>query len=237
MPRILLTGALALLAALPLGAQGVRERVTVTPMLGYINFDRASSLESGAMLGLDGQYRLGRLFSLGTNFSFSRVQTRGEDFLARVTVGNAATGDTSYFYQVTQPVNLAHGGLTATFRLPLPSERLQPYLMGGAGAYAIYADAQANRGRRRFGGLDATYGGGIDFRISPRAGIRLDARSLVLTDYRRSRLNPQDGRLQNIQFPSAFPVAPAAKSTLNNFMFSLGFSYVPGGDDAPEGTP
>ena len=63
-------------------------------------------------------------------------------------------------------------------------------------------------------------------------------RDLIFTDYNRGRLSPSKGRFLNYQFPEEFQTAPEAKSTVHNFMISLGFMYAPRfggtGRDIPE---
>jgi len=122
-------------------------------------------------------------------------------------------------------VSIVEASLNGTLRFPLG--RLTPFVTGGAGVYTMFLDPQVNRGATRFGRLSGNVGGGFAMQLSERAGITLDVRDLIFTDYERARLNPTDGRFQNFQFPTEFQTAPAPKSTVHNFMISLGFMYAP----------
>ena len=228
--------AAGVLAGARVEAQVDMHRFTVTPTASFYRPERATSINSGGALGLDALYRLTTFFGVGTTFSYARAQTHGEDFLARLTYGQVSAADTAFFYYVTQPVNAVHGAVNATLTAPAVLSRVLPYATGGVGAYGIYLDPQANRGLSHFGALAYNYGAGVNLRFSERGGVRLDVRNVVYTNYRRGRLNPGDGRFVNYQFPAEFQTAPAAKSTVNNLMLSLGFSYTPGAVTSAEGS-
>jgi hypothetical protein len=205
--------AAGVLAGARVEAQVDMHRFTVTPTASFYRPERATSINSGGALGLDALYRLTTFFGVGTTFSYARAQTHGEDFLARLTYGQVSAADTAAVLS-----------------------RVLPYATGGVGAYGIYLDPQANRGLSHFGALAYNYGAGVNLRFSERGGVRLDVRNVVYTNYRRGRLNPGDGRFVNYQFPAEFQTAPAAKSTVNNLMLSLGFSYTPGAVTSAEGS-
>ena len=207
------------------GAQARPRQFTVTPRGGVITFDDAAGLETGGALGVDAEYHFARFFSIGTNLTYARASTRGEDFLGRITYGIAEQGDTSFFFRITQPVSVLDASLNGTLRFPLG--RLTPFVTGGAGVYTMYLDPQVNRGATRIGRLSGNVGGGVAVQLAERAGVTLDVRDLIFTDYNRARLNPTDGRFRNFQFPTEFQTAPAPKSTVHNFMISLGFMYAP----------
>jgi hypothetical protein len=231
--NLLLTGASALVLALPMGAQAPVGQFTVTTRGGYVDYGRKSSLEGAPYLGLDAEYGLHRFFGLGTSLVVSRANTRPEDFLTTETYGVATAGDTVFIYGASQSVNIINGELLATLRLP--AGRFTPFLAGGFGMYGMFMDPQTNRGAKRSTGSSFTGGGGVAVRLSERAGLQFDVRSLTFFGYNRRDLDPTGGRNANTIFAEDFAVPPARSKSVNNLMFTLGFRYVPGGtiDDGP----
>jgi hypothetical protein len=222
-------------------AQSPAHQFQITPSGGYTHFDRASGLVNSARLGLDLDYGLSRFFALGTNFSISRPQTRGEDFIASLTYGDPVAGDTTFFFNVTQPVSVTTAELAATFRAPL-SGRITPFAKAGAGVYTLYMDPQVVAGRRTFSRLSSTIGAGFNVRVGNSSGITFDVRDMILTKYRRDRLNATDSRFAGgRRFAEDFPAAIAPKETVHNIAFNIGFSFVPRGsaqtdDETPSDT-
>jgi hypothetical protein len=198
----------------------------LTPRLGAINFARAASIERASTIGLDAQYQVTRAFSIGTNFTFGRANTRGEDFLTTLTYGVIGTGDTTLFFNLTQPVSVVDAQLAGTFQLPTTG-RFTPFLTAGGGVYAFYLDPEANNGRDKFVGPSATVGGGVKIRFSRTAGVQLDVRNMMLTSYDRDRLRPSDSRFGNPMFGEDFAAPPEARSRINNLMFNIGFNFTP----------
>jgi hypothetical protein len=206
----------------------------ITPRGGYLHFDRASSLKPGPSVGLDAQYQFTRAFSVGTNFSFSRANTRGEDFLATLTYGLPTVGDTTFIFGVRQPISVVDAQVAAMVHAPAYG-RFSPFVMGGAGVYVLYLDPDANRGSTRIARPALSGGAGIDVRLSRMAGIRLDVRDQVFLNYDREKLRPTDSRFRNQRVLEGYPLPPTPKSTINNIMVSLGFTFTPRGSDEQTG--
>jgi hypothetical protein len=228
--RFLSGSVLAILAIAHTGyAQSGSDRFTVNPRFGYIAFDKASGLESSPYGGLSVQYQIGDMIGIGLTGSGSRPQTRGEDFIAALYLG-----DTTFLYEVTQPVTMLDLGLEATIKLPV--SRFSPYLTGGVGSYTLYLDPQANSRPEKFQRMSMMFGGGVNLRFGDRFGVLLDLRDHIFTNYRRDRLNPVNSAALNTRFFEDFPAPPASKETVHNFAFSLGFSFVPSTTTSAEGT-
>lgn len=206
----------------------------ITPRGGYIRFDRASSLRAGPSIGIDAQYNFSRLFSLGTNFTFARANTRGEDFLTTLTYGLSSTGDTTFVFGVQQPVSIVDAQLATMLHVPAYG-RFSPFVTGGGGVYILYLDPDANRGSTRIVRPALSVGAGVDVRLSRVAGIRLDVRDQIFTRYDRDRLRPSDSRFQNPRVLEGFALPPESKRTVNNIMVNLGFTFTPRGSDEQTG--
>jgi len=140
-----------------------------------------------------------------------------------------AGGDSIYYQYVSQPVNLVNLGLMGTLRYP--GKKITPFVTGGVGTYVMILDAQINGKETRTNDLSLTGGAGVWFKLSDRAGIQLDVRTVQLQGFSRDFLNPARGReVLTVPFPEDFPMPPAAKNTALNTMISLGFRYIPGGN-------
>lgn len=214
-------------------AQEAARTFAVTTRAGGITFDRAASLRPTPALGLDAVHSLTRNFAIGVSTTVARPSTRSEDFLTAITFGVPTAGDTIFFYEVAQSVNLVEGNLMLQARAPLG--RITPFLSAGAGYYSIFVDPQLNNARkRRFGGPSFALGGGATIRLTERAGIQFDIRDMIMTNFDASALDPTDNRNPNIWFPEDFPTRPTRKKSINNLMFSLGFRYLPGADASTE---
>ena len=224
---VALCAAAGVLAA-PAGAQAPVGQWTVTARSGLINFGRASSLERAPYLGLDTDYGFSKYFALGTSLNVGRPQTRPEDFLTTLTYGIGTSGDTTFFYNVGQTLSMVEGEVMGTLRFP--TGRLTPFAMAGVGYYGLFLDPQINNGVKRQDGASFSVGGGFSLRLSERAGLQFDARNLTMTNFSQRALDPSAGRNPNILFPEDFPLRPAAKKSINNFLFTIGFRYIPGGE-------
>jgi hypothetical protein len=231
--RFIAMGALCALAMGPLHAQE-RGRVGVVVRGGYASFDKAASLDNSPFVGLDALYGVNTWLSMGPSLSIGRPSTTGEHFISVITYGiTTAGGDTTSFYESTQPVNLLDGAFNVKVRLP--NRQLAPYATAGVGGYAIFLDPQVNRGERHKVGLAFNVGAGVSYSFNDRAGIVFDIRSQTYTDYDREALDPRfpggqgqpNTRVENTLFAELFPRAPEKKSTVTNFAFSFGFQYVP----------
>lgn len=219
---------LALLAVSSVAhAQQEAQQWTISPRAGWVNYQREASLQNSQFLGLDVSYNLSRMFSVGTNLSVARPQTRGEDFVSSLTFGIPTDGDTTYYFAVTQPVTVFDVGINATARFPLA--RFSPYITGGIGSYSLYTNPQVNRESRRTSAMSGNVGGGISMQLSSNAGIYFDVRDQIFTKYNRERLRPSEARFSEPRFPEEFVIPPAPKETLHNFQFSIGFSFTPRG--------
>lgn len=214
--------------AAPAGAQAPVGQWAVSARGGMINFARASSLEASPYIGVDADYGLSPMFTIGSSVHVSRPTTRSEDFLTSLTYGQGTTGDTTFFYNVGQTMSMVEGELSGTLRFPVG--RLTPFAIAGVGYYGLFLDPQINNGVRRQNGASFSGGAGFLVRLSERAGLQFDARSLTLTNFSQQALDPAGGRNPNILFPEDFPVRPAAKKSVTNFLFTIGFRYIPGGD-------
>jgi hypothetical protein len=206
-------------------------QVSVLVRFGTQSFDKASSIESAAFIGLDAMYGVNSWLSIGPAITIGRPQTTGEHFISSLTYGIIGVGDTTTFYNTTQPVVVLDGALNARIKF-LGGAKLQPYATGGVGAYIVFLDPQTMRGDSRFNGMSFNAGAGVLYQFSDRAGLAIDVRSNTFTDYDRTKLDPRDNlltqaRVENTLYREFFPVPPTNKSAVTNFTFSIGFQYVP----------
>jgi hypothetical protein len=82
------------------------------------------------------------------------------------------------------------------------------------------------------------FGGGIRWAITPGAGLSLDLRDVVYTNWDRSSLNPirevhwncsvPGDPTSSCRFPDAETSTPDAKSTIHNLRFAIGLTFIPG---------
>ena len=209
---------------------------TLMPHVGLMRFSTFSGLENAPAMGLDARYDLTPRIAIGTSVSVARANTRGSDFITALRYGDPSKGDTTFLFRLQQPVTLLDASLNATLSLPAFA-RLEPYVTGGAGLYTFFLDPQANAGTSRdFSRLSALLGGGLKLRLSQAAGITLDVRDLVLTNFDRERLAPSDARFRTNVYPEDFPPPPVAKDVVHNLLFSVGFTWTPArfpGEGAP----
>lgn len=214
-------------ASVSTGGAGGRS-FTLMPHVGMLAFSKYSGLEKGPAIGLDARYDLMPRLSLGTSVTLSRANTRGDDFITALRYGDPSKGDTTFIFRLQQPVTMLNASLDATIAVPSFSARIEPYLTGGAGLYSFFLDPQANAGSSRdFSRLSALLGGGLRVRVSQAAGVTLDVRDLVLTNFDRERLAPSDARFRTGIYPEDFPTPPAAKDIVHNLLFSIGFTWTP----------
>ncbi len=228
MRRALRSLALVAVAATGAGAQVQPKSFSVTTRIGGLSPERAASIETSGLVGLDAEYAINKWFGVGTTVDVARGNTTKQDFLARLRYGNAAVagGDSIYYQYLGQPVNMVNLGAFGLLRAP--GERLSPFVMGGVGTYVMILDAQVNGQAKRKNALSYTGGAGVWLKLSESAGLQFDVRAIQFTDYDREFLNPATGRAeQNTPFPEDFPAPPAAKKTALNTVFTLGFRYIP----------
>jgi hypothetical protein len=211
-------------------------QVTVSVRGGQTKFDRAASLDPAVMLGLDTFYGVNKWLSIGPVLSLTRPNTTGADFISVISYGVLNLGDTTSFFKASQPVSVLDAALNV--RVQLPGKKLSPYATGGIGGYAMFMDIQSNRGERHKTGVAFNVGAGVLWALSDRAGITADVRSTTYTDYDRVALDPRfqgaqinttlaPSKVEQTLFAENFKPAPKAKSTVTNFTFAFGFSYVP----------
>jgi len=222
--RILRTlGAVAVLAsASTAGAQVVPRQFTVVPRGGYMTFDKASGIKNAAALGVSTTYYINRYFGIGAGVDVARPQTDGDYFVSALTFQ-----DTTYIVRVHQPLTIVMPQLSLALRFP--TEMVSPYLSAGAGTYSTYLDAQQSNSRKAITRMASNVAAGVDFKIADRVGIGFEVKDVIFSGFKRSRLNPISGLDVNNRFIEDFPLPPAEKSTLNNFMFTLGFTFTPQG--------
>lgn len=229
--RILAVGAMTALPGM-LEGQARAGEFLISPRGGYLRFDRATSIQPNAFLGIDVQYHLSPMFSIGPTMTVARTNTRGEDFLAAMTYGFPTDGDTTFYYRVTQPVTIVDFALNGTARFGIG--RASPFLTAGVGAYSLYLDPQVSNGASRITRMSLNVGGGFNMQLSENAGVFVDVRDLIFTGYERDRLNPTEPRFRFNRFSEDFAVPPASRKTLHNITVALGFSFAPRRDDTAE---
>lgn len=219
------------------GAGAGGRSFTLMPHVGVMRYSIYSGLENAPALALDARYDLTPRIALGTAITLARANTRGSDFVTALRYGDPSKGDTTFIFRLQQPVTMLDASLNATVTLPTLVSRLEPYVTGGAGLYSFFLDPQANAGTARdFSRMSALLGGGLRFRLSPAAGLTLDVRDLVLTNFDRERLAPSDARFRSNVYPEDFAPPPTARDVVHNVMFSIGFTWTPA-RLAGEGTP
>jgi len=230
MSRVLRALGLLAVTASALSAQVQVKQFSVVTRVGAVTPERASSLNTGALIGLDTEYALSKYFGIGTSVDVMRTNTHREDFLTRLRYGNAGQGggDSVYYQYVGQAINTINIGAFGLARIP--SKTLSPFVMAGVGTYTMIANAQVNGKATRKNEISYTFGAGFWYKLGDKVGVQIDARALQFQKYQRNFLNPAAGRPELITpFPEDFPVAPAAKNTALNTTFTLGFRYIPGG--------
>lgn len=231
MKRVFVAAALlALTVSGTAEAQLQAKQFSVTTRLGARTSERAASLDPAALVGLDTEYALSKWFGVGTSIDVARGNTTNEDFLVRLRYGQAATssGDSIYYQFLGQATNTININAFATLRYP--SKRISPFLMGGVGTYALILDPQLNGRATKINELSYVGGAGLWLRLTEKSGIQFDVRNVVFQDYNRDLLNPARERPeQTVPFPEDFKLPPAAKSSIANLTYTLGFRYIPGG--------
>ena len=230
MKRGFLAAALLVLSATTAEAQVQAKQFSVTTRLGARTSERAASLDAAALIGLDTEYALTKWFGVGTSIDVARGNTTNEDFLIRLRYGSAASagGDSLYYQYLGQATNTININAFATLRYP--AKKISPFLMGGLGTYALILDPQLNGRATKLNELSYVGGAGVWVRLTDKSGIQFDVRNVTFTNYNRELLNPARERPEQvIPFPEDFARPPAAKSTIANLTYTLGFRYIPGG--------
>ena len=219
----------AVLLVLPAAVSAQDNSWTVKLRGGAQLYPEASAIETGPILGVEALYNFTPRISVGPALDFAATKSDGRFYVAVLNFG----ADSTRIFNVGQELSVAHYGANLQFDVS-PTSRFRPYLSGGAGGYTIYLSPQAADAPQRNSGLMFQAGGGINFALTEAAGIALDVRDIVYTDYDREELNPIRPVHRNLnedgtyKFPGAQEDLPEAKSTLHNVRLTLGFSYVPG---------
>ena len=243
---------LLVLATTGLGAQAdtaggrMRGRFTVTPMIGAMHWDNSSALANktadaaGAFtktyvtptIGLTANYNVVRMAGLGFYFEAARPTTRGDYFPALL----LKFGNTAELRNVSQRVTVLMYGVQGQYGFDVG--RLAPYVSAGVGAVTVNGDPQQNYGNTSFTNSAAQLGGGLAFSVG-QGRLTLDLRDHMFFGWKRDKLYPVTTAFQNTLFPTANGTPPAAKSTLTNLRFAIGFSFTPRlgtSEGAEEGT-
>ena len=230
MSRVVRALALLAVSASALSAQVQVKNFAVVTRLGASTPERAASLNSGGLIGLDAEYAFTKWLGLGTSVEVMRNNTHREDFLTRLRYGNSSTagGDSIYYQFVGQAINTLNIGAYGLLRVP--SEKISPFVMAGIGNYTMIADAQVNGKTARQNDMSVNFGAGIWFKLADRVGVQLDARAAQFHGFDREFFDPARGRREHTTpFPEDFALPPAEKNTPMVTTFTLGFRYLPGG--------
>lgn len=211
---------LAVGATRGLDAQIVARQFQIGPRAGTIGYDDASGIERGGLLGVDATYFLTPNFGIGFLLDLSRPETDGSFFPAELTIQ-----DTTFVYQVTQPLTIINGQVEGVFALN--AGRLSPFVTAGIGSYRIYLDPQVAGGPRSFTNVSYSIGGGVNLRVGESSGFRVEVRDQVFSKFDRDRLNPVNPRFSPSRYPDLVSPPVAAKSTIHNIALLLAFSFVP----------
>jgi hypothetical protein len=218
--RTALLVASALTLPMSASAQWSTRQFSVTPRGGFMTFDNSSGIDNAPYIGVDAAYAVSPFLSIGTGLTISRPQTIGDYFISQLSFG-----DTTLYLAVEQPLMMIDVALNAQARYP--GDRITPFLNGGIGYYTLDLDPQVETRPERLGGISGNVGAGLLFRLGEQVGIQLEVRDLIFTGFERDDLNPVAAAFNNTRYPEDFQAPPAAKETVHNIMFGIGFSFVP----------
>lgn len=200
-------------------AQVSPRQFQLTPFGGMLWVDESSALKDAASFGVEAIYYVNDWIGIGLGGSYTRTKTDGT-FFPPLKTNLGESIDTTIV--ISQDLSILSYGIVA--KLGIGIGRLNPYIAGGVGGYGMYLDPQSNDGLVFIHDLAFEVGGGLHFRISDRAGVRLNARDIIFTGYDRDRLNPVNPFFWGDFDPST---VPAKESTVHNIRVDFGFSYVP----------
>lgn len=227
----------ALLAALGCAATALAaqddagSRFRVTPTIGVMKFDKTSALSDldgsklWASAGLTASYLVGGGFRAGLYFEFQQPQTSAEYY-------PYALFRTSGAYQLfgaTQVVSALSFGLDASYTIG--AGKLGPYIRGGIGRHAVYADVQVENATNHVGGTQFLAGAGINYAVSQMIGLRIELVDFMWSDWDRDALNPVAPAYRNTTFPEDNPtgITESKPGLIHNLRLALGFSFTPSG--------
>lgn len=204
-------------------AQAGESGQVVSAIGGWVMYDKASAIKGGLAGGVELTYPLLGGLAVGPRLFVSRTESDGTYFKpAEFDFGP----DVTRLYSVSQQLFVLGYGLTGRWTVSVGG--LAPYVVGGAGGYTLFLDAQKNARPKSTSGLRLEAGGGLDVRVAAGLGVRLEVRDEIFTDFDREILNPVDPRFHSVRFPEATGIPPAPKETLHNIALNLGFTYTPG---------
>lgn len=234
-----LGGALLALAAPPqaLAQEFESARWRATPLIGVTSYDESSSLQTAAFVGGEAHYLLTPSLRVGVGLNVARPIVDGSYFpLLFLRVHQ----DTSMLVEVGQQVTqVNYMGLISAVR-SMGSVNL--FAQAGLGGYTFFMDRQVmssmeKRGAAiRHSGMLVPLGVGIS--LGRGSAIRLEARDDIIMGFDRDAFNPVEPRFRNLCtagvhaesfcVEEANRTPPAAKETIHNFKFILGFELIPG---------
>lgn len=205
-------------------AQAVENRFAVAPRVSYMMFDGSSALDDAPMLGLDALYYVGRSgLAAGVSVDIARPETLG-DFFTPIRLDFGPESELRFVGVRTTVVQVGAAGL---YRIGGLDRRLAPFVGAGLGGHLIYLDNQQQDGADKVTGLNASFGGGFEYRVSEAAGFRLEVKDFVYFDFDREELNVVAESVQDDRFPELHGDPPPPESTIHNWRFSLSFVFVP----------
>lgn len=232
---IALAGALAGLAAGSAFAQGggASGSMTVSPLVGYMKFDKGAALDNATIAGLSASYRLPGGFAVGAYAEGGRAATLGDYFPAALLRTGGVSGTTQLFF-VSQRVTVLSVGGMANYTLNVGGASLA--LGGGLGRWTVFPDVEQSKSADNFGGLEWNVGAGLGVQLGGSTSLRLDVRSVHYTGFERSRLNTVTPAYQNTLYPdfNRYPNEPRHECAnqecgMSNWRFGVGFVFHPGG--------
>lgn len=206
----------------------VARQFEVTPRVGWMIFDNASALDDAPMLGIDATYFFGASgLGLGFYADIARPDTKGDYF----TPIRLDFGPESELRFVGVRTTLVHTGLQAMYRFPVQG-RVSPVVAAGLGLHRVYADPQQQQSFDAFTEFSFNFGGGLDLRVSERAGFRLEVRDFVYPNWEREKLNVLDPSVQDDRFPEQHGTPPSPECStqscsMHNIRLSLLFVFMP----------
>ncbi len=200
---------------------------------GMQGYDSSSGLNNGAFVGAAALYQVSNRFAVGPNLQYTRSESDASFFTGVLDFG----ADSARVYNVGQTVNTLHYAMDVRFDI-MPEKTVDPYVLAGAGGYTMYLETQPNDVQQRVTDWMFEFGGGIRWNISDGAGVAIDIRDVMYLNWDRSVLNPirevhwnctvPGDPASGCRFPDAETATPDAKSTIHNFRFAIGLTFIPG---------
>jgi len=228
------TSVAVLLAVTGLGATGLQaqdaDRFRIIPVVGAIRFDKTSALSAteGTKLwasgGLSADYAVTPSIRAGLYLEYQRP-TASADYYPYALF---RTGSSYTLNGVSQVVSVLSYGLQASYNLP---SRLGPFVRGGIGRHAVYADVQAQNSTQHVNGTQFLLGAGVNYAVTDAVGVRLELADFMWSNWDRDDLNPVAPAYQNTTFPEENPsgITLDKPSLIHNLRLAVGFSFTPSG--------